>query len=306
MSAAVRIERIGLNVADLDAALSFYQGVLGFRIVRREHRGGPGFAGLTGIAGARAEVAILQLGRQTIELTAFDPPGRSYPAERAAADPWFQHFAIVAADMDAAYAALQHDGRFQPISTGGPQLLPPETGSIVAYKFRDPEGHPLELSFFPRAVAAPEWRSPPAGAVFLGIDHSAIAVRDVAASLKFYVDGLGLTVAARQTNAGPTQDRLDGLTTSVVDIVVLTLPGGGPHLELLAYRTPPVRPAPPPAVDDIAATRLAMRVGNLDALADGTAAFGGERVSKGVVVLADGARAALVRDPDGHLIELRA
>ena len=34
----------------------------------------------------------------------------------------------------------------------GPQLLPPSTGSVTAFKVRDPDGHPLELSYNPARV----------------------------------------------------------------------------------------------------------------------------------------------------------
>ena len=301
-----RLSRIGLTVGDLSGACRFYTDALGFREVERGRRTGPAFAALTGVDGASAQAAVLRLGRQEIELLAFDPPGRVYPARRAANDPWFQHFAIVTADMDASAAAVAAGGG-DAVSQGGPVRLPPETGGIVAYKFRDPEGHPLELSWFPAAVAAPPWRDPPPGAVALGVDHSAIAVRDVEASLRFYVETLGLHVAGRQVNTGPTQARLDGLAGATVEIVTLQTPAGGVHMELLAYREPaPPAPGPPLRVDDIAATRLVFEVPDLTGLAARLAATGRGLVSNGVVAMADGRRAMLARDPDGHLIELHA
>ena len=300
----VRIRRIGLTVADLAPARAFYEQILGFRMVAAEVRGRAAFAALTGLAGARADVAVLRLGAQEIELAAFTPAGRPYPADRAANDPWFQHFAIVTADMAAAYAALGERPDAAPISEGGPQLLPPATGSVTAYKFRDPEGHPLELSLFPPVAAAAAWRDPPAGAVFLGVDHSAIAVADAEASTAFYVR-LGLRVAARQVNAGPTQARLDGLAGAEVDIVSLDCAEGGPHLELLAYRRPAGRGVMDDLqANDIAATRLILDVEGLPELVERLGADPGRFVSDGIVTLEDGARAALIRDPDGHLLEL--
>ena len=300
----VRIRRIGLTVADLAPARAFYEQILGFRSVGAEVRGGAAFAALTGLAGARADVAVLRLGAQEIELAAFTPTGRPYPADRAANDPWFQHFAIVTADMAAAYAGLGQRPDAAAISEGGPQLLPPATGSVTAYKFRDPEGHPLELSFFPPAAAAPAWRDRATGAVFLGVDHSAIAVADADASAAFYVS-LGLRVAARQVNSGPTQARLDGLAGAEVEIVSLAFAGGGPHLELLAYRRPHGRGGMGELqANDIAATRLVLDVEGLPELI-GRLETGQRRfVSKGIVDLEGGVRAALIRDPDGHLLEL--
>lgn len=297
------IERIALSVGDLDAACAFFQ-ALGFEETSRDRRAGEGFSALMGVKAASAEVALLRLGGQAIELCAFTPAGCAYPAERTAADPWFQHFAIVVADMDGAHAAAMAAGA-QTISADGPVLLPPQTGSIRAWKFRDPEGHPLELSWFPQGVAPPAWRDPPAGRLFLGVDHSAIAVADISAGLAFY-EALGMSVVTRQVNVGPTQDRLDGLPTAEVEIVSISPAGGGPHMELLGYRQPPPRPnADPPSPLDIAATRLILRVSGLERLLEVVQASGGAMVSDRLVMLEDGVLAALVRDPDGHLLELR-
>ena len=285
----MQIARIGLIVADLDAACAFYIEALGF--VR--------LGGM--IDGHRTKTAVLRLGRQEIELTAFDPPGAPYPQPRAANDPWFQHFAIVVSDMDAAYGRLSRYGQ-QPISEGGPQLLPPSTGSVTAYKFRDPDGHPLELSFIPGS----DWlKAPPKAEAgpFLGIDHSALAVRDLDASVAFYTDVLGLSLAGRFLNQGPEQDRLDGLKDVQLDIVALETADAGPHIELLHYRSPradaePAEPAEP-APSDIQATRLIVGVHDLDAL---TARL--DAALRPWSPVDDGSdHRAHTRDLDEHLIE---
>lgn len=263
----VRISRIGLVVADLERAVEFYRAGLGFALDRPPARDG----------GVEATVASLSLGGVELRLTQFDRPGAPYPATCAASDPWFQHFAIRVADMDAAYAHLSRTSQ-RPISTGGPQLLPPSTGSVTAYKFRDPDGHPLELSFVPGATS----RTGPSP--FVAIDHSAIAVADVEASIAFYAR-LGFVVAERLRNEGPTQWRLDGLEGALVDIVVLRPSGGGPHLELLHYRAPAPAPALPIGPHDVAATRL---------LLDRASFSGGEGALRSE------------RDPDGHRIEIRS
>lgn len=260
----VQIERIALVVADLDAAQRFYVEALGFEALAAPIRE----AGHDGVA-RRA----LRLGTTRLDLLSYDPPGAAYPAKRAANDPWFQHFAIAVTDMTAAYAQLSKHPH-EAISTGGPQLLPPSTGSVTAYKFRDPDGHPLELSFNPAAASAGQAVS---STLFTGIDHSAIAVADLEASIAFYT-GLGFRVAERLVNTGPEQDRLDGLPGVVLDIIVLT-GAAGPHLELLHYRSPPPGGRLAVAAGDLAATRL---------------------------LLSGAGRGGLERDPDEHLIDLIA
>ncbi|WP_174285046.1 VOC family protein [Sphingomonas bacterium] len=260
------IARIALNVRDLDRAIAFYTGALAFVIEARSANG-----------------ARLALGSEWIELI-LRPDGAPYPQPRAANDPWFQHFAIAVADMAAAYERLARVSP-EPITRGGPQLLPPSTGSVTAYKFRDPDGHPLELSYAP----ASDWaRLPnPGGAVFLGIDHTALAVRSLAPSIAFYT-GLGFRLGAQSLNEGPEQARLDGLDDAVVDIVTLLTPEPGPHVELLHYRSPGAPAVRECAEGDIAATQTLLAPSGPPASGQGDAAI------------------PCLRDPDGHLLRLTA
>jgi catechol 2,3-dioxygenase-like lactoylglutathione lyase family enzyme len=283
MARVLCISGVSLAVADLAGTTDFYERALGFEILRRETRAGPD-----------AEAVILRLGGEAIELVRFGRPGAPYPTLRTASDPWFQHVAIVVSDMPAAYARLCAHGGGEAISQGGPQRLPPSTGSVTAYKFRDPEGHPLELSFFPPGVGAARWQA--RDRLFLGVDHSGIAVTDLDASVRFYRDLLGFTVAPVLVNSGPTQARLDGLPNPVVDIVSVS-PPSGPHIELLAYRAARPDAARWPRLGDIAATQLDLLTRGVDAIVAKTASFGG-------TVESSEPAGALIRDPAGHLLRL--
>ncbi len=44
----------------------------------------------------------------------------------------------------------------------GPERLPARSGGVSAFKFRDPDGHPLELLAFPPEAVPPIWRDRPA------------------------------------------------------------------------------------------------------------------------------------------------
>jgi catechol 2,3-dioxygenase-like lactoylglutathione lyase family enzyme len=264
--------RIEITVADLAAAEGFYAALPGISV---EARGEvePAMAALLGAD--RVEQVRLRRGAQTIVLQQFHPPGAAYPADRTSCDQRFQHLALPVADAAAATAGLSRSAA--PISRNGAQPLPPASGSAIAFKFRDPEGHPLELIQF-------------ADGHLGGVDHSAIVSADVERSIAFYRDQLGFTVASRQTNRGPEQDRLDGLTGTIVDVVALAPVIETPHVELLAYHSPPVRPAGPRAANDIAATRLVLAVDSLP---------------EPGVTLADGSQATVIGDPDGHLLLLQ-
>lgn len=247
---------IALNVADLPRAERFYTAILGFTLDSRAP-----FA-LAPLFGARSgRETRLRRGAQILALRTFDPPGAPYPSDPTACDQSFQHFAMPVPDIAQAAASLPSG--LPRITTGGPQRLPARSGGVTALKFRDPDGHPLEFIQFPRSPGTRRG----------GIDHSAIVAADPGRSIAFYAQ-LGLRLAARQTNTGLEQDRLDGLAGVTVDVIALALADPAPHLELLAYRTPAIRPATTHPTD-VAATCLGFE---LDGLAG----------------------PALRTDPDGH------
>ena len=247
---AVRVLRISRVVADLDRAEAFYRDGLGFRRIERGP-GDPALAGLLGVPGASSECVVMRLGAEEIALVRFDPPGAPYPPDSRSDDLWFQHLAIIVDDMEAAFRRLEKQSP-QPISTHGPERLPPGNGSVVAFKFRDPDGHPLELLQFPPGQGRPVWRERARTGLgpFLGIDHSALAVATTAHSLRFY-RRLGFRVAARSLNDSEAQSRLDGVPGAQVRVTSLRPRSAkGAGLELLAY-APPGRPALPTAANAI-------------------------------------------------------
>ncbi len=300
-AAVSRLRRISMVTADLEATERFFAEAFSFEIVRRE--ADPALSLLLGVPEARARETIMRLGEQEIGLLAFDPAGRAYPAGGNATDLWFQHFAMIVSDMDAAYRRLIDVGRFTPISEDGPQQLPPSSGSVSAFKFRDAEGHPLELLAFP-AGAPPTWAAKAANGVFLGIDHSAIAVADTHRSIAFYRRGLGLRLGEQTENSGPEQSRLDAVAEAAVTVTGLKPSATAtPHVELLGYHVGTRRPIADAASSrDIAASLFVMETRDLPAIVEALTAIGARFVSPGIVALADGGQAIAVLDPDGHRI----
>ena len=190
--AVQRLARFALVTQDAARLCRFYEQAMGFcRLAAGRHSQ----------SGTGADSITLVLGREFVELLQFHVPGRPYPDAASASDPCFQHFAIAVADIDKAYRRLCRVAGWRAISTGGPQLLPASSGGVSAFKFRDPDGHPLELLEFPEGRSPARWRARPNRELFLGIDHSAIAVSDSARSSTFY-EALGLRLAARSLNSG--------------------------------------------------------------------------------------------------------
>jgi len=300
---------VGLTVADLDRSVAFYTGVLTFEKAGESERSGAGFARLVGVPGARARVVRLRLGDEYLELTQYlTPKGRPAPTDWHSNDRWFQHVAIIVSDMDRAYGRLQERG-VRPASANGPQRLPatnPNAGGIRAFYFRDPDNHPLEILWFPPDKGRPKWHQP-TDRLFLGIDHTAIVVRDTEKSLRFYRDALGLEVAGHSDNYGPEQENLNNVRGAHLRITALRA-ADGPGIEFLQYVEPHNgRPYPSGErpndlihwqtrllVPDVAIARARLE-------ADGISA-----ISPGVVAPAETGepRGLLVRDPDGHVIEL--
>lgn len=248
------VQHLRLCSAQAKSLAGFYESALGFRQLAVEHLSGARALERFGVAGRTLRIT-LELGAQQVKLMQFvDQPGRAYPVGASASDLVFQHFALVVSDMAAAMAKLRETSGWAPITTDGPQQLPASSGGVTAFKFRDPEGHPLELLEFPANAVPPRWRHARRGGPCLGIDHSAISVADTVRSIAFYA-ALGLTVSSRSVNDDPAQARLDGLADPVVDVVAMGTGQGPPHVELLSYRDDV-----PPALDlrpnDVAATWL--------------------------------------------------
>ncbi|BFO54885.1 VOC family protein [Acidovorax sacchari] len=252
----------GAALARFYAALGFVQEGAAWPIAAAE-------SAILGLAGGGMRRAM-RLGTARLWIDQYDWPGRPYPEAADAASSCFQHFALATDDIEAAWKHTQAAGA-TPISRTGPVTLPASSGGVIAVKFRDPEGHPLELIHFPDGGRR-GWR----GQGILGIDHSAIAVADVERSRAFY-RAHGLACGDATLNRGPTQVALDGLDGVRVDVVPMHPAGPGPHVELLHYRhpqgTPPVEPW---AIHDVAATRIVWQ----------------------------GSAPTLLRDPDGHIHQI--
>ena len=276
---AERILRISRVVSDLGRAEAFYRDGLGFRATARGRLDEATLAAL-GLGTGEAEEVVMRLGAQDIALVRFSAPGRPYPRDSGSDDLWFQHLAIVVSDMDAAYAHLSSQPGWRSVSEGGPQLLPPQNGAVRAFKFRDPDGHPLELIWFPPGQGRSVWHGDAPQGPFLGIDHSALSIASTRRSLGFY-RALGLQVSDRSLNHGPAQARLDGLPGARVRVIGLRpTSAAGPGLELLNYQ-PPGRPGGMTCPNDVATDWVTLAVSP-----------------------SPGTSPRATRDPDGHRLVL--
>jgi catechol 2,3-dioxygenase-like lactoylglutathione lyase family enzyme len=298
--ASVYVSHVGcpaISVASLQRSVAFYTGVLDFdeeeikdtsTIARLE----PGMPATT-----RAQTAHLVLGDECLDLNEYKSPrGRPYPSHPRGNDREFQHIAIVVSNMDQAFSRLRTAGvRFV---SNEPQTLPAwnkDAGGIKAFYFRDPDGHYLELIYFPPGKGQAKWQAR-SGKLFLGIDHTAIVVSDIRRSIEFYQGQLHFNVTGRSDNYGLEQEHLSSVSHAHVLIASLRV-DCGIGIELLDYVTPTSGRSIPAdsRPDDIASWQTPL-----------------ELASKSSSLKEDGAhwvalpagRAAWIKDPDGHRLEL--
>jgi catechol 2,3-dioxygenase-like lactoylglutathione lyase family enzyme len=303
------IDRITLVVSDLDAAEGDYVRTLGCSVDQRDDIESS-LIGVLCIRPTRGRRSLLRLGRERIELLEFtDLAGRPYPPDSTSTDLWFQHMAIVVNDMTDAHQQVMANRRFRPISRNGPVRLPDSSGGATAFKFRDHDGHPLELLAFPQGRVPRAWRNADGAGLFLGVDHTAIAVSHSAVSVEFFGCVFGFSVGPRTENRGPEQDALDDVDDVHVSVTRLAPDLPAPRIELLRYHAGARRPIPPgTGSNDIVATHAVVRVGSLDATAAALARRGTPLARDHLMILRGGIRAALVSGPDGHrfLVEERS
>jgi catechol 2,3-dioxygenase-like lactoylglutathione lyase family enzyme len=309
LAAAREIRGFVLTVSDLDRAVAFYEQALGFRKVGERTVTGRDFDYLTGIFGTRVRIARLQLGEEFVELEQYvAPAGLPIPVDSRSNDLWFQHFAVVVSDMEKAHEHVRGFG--VPSISSAPQTIPESNraaAGIKAYKFKDPDGHPLELLWFPPGKGRTKWQDK--RQLFLGIDHSAITVGDTERSTGFWRDVIGLQVAGGSLNTGVTQEQLDNAFGAVVRITGLKPERDeSPGLEFLQYLTPSGgRPAPiGQRPNDLVATRTVVEVDDLDGLTAKLQAAKAGFISPHPVSVPGmpWRKGLMVYDPDGHAVLL--
>lgn len=303
---ARKVTGITITVSDLESILPFYQEVLTFEPLYQYELSGLELQKLYGIQenDLEAKVVALQLGQQQIELIEFVNEDRQFPIpyDSRSNDLWFQHIAIVVSDMEKAYQRLR-DHKITHVSTA-PQTLPeylPAAAGISAFYFRDPDGHNLEIIYYPPGKGDPHWQIP-TDRLFLGIDHTAIGIRDTERSTVFYQDLLGLKIAGNSENYGPEQEHLNQVFGAHLIITGLKAKEGI-GIEFLEYLAPPGgRPFPVDSqptdlwhwhsilvVEDATTLYQQLKQADYTIVSSGLLSSGGRN-------------RFLVRDPDGHAV----
>jgi catechol 2,3-dioxygenase-like lactoylglutathione lyase family enzyme len=304
------VDSVGITVSDMDKAIQFYSEVLSFQKVSDVEVLGSEYERLQGLFGVRLRVVKMRLGEEILELTEYlTPKGRPIPVDSRSNDRWFQHIAIAVSDMDKAYEILRKF-KVQHASTA-PQRIPDTNkaaAGIRAFYFKDPDGHNLEIIYFPKGKGDPKWQENPQQ-VFLGIDHTAIVVSNTDASLKFYRDFLGLKLAGESENFGTEQEHLNNVFGAKLRISGLKAPSGL-GIEFLDYLSPSDgKPFPSDArPNDLLHWQTTLVVNDAKAIAQKLRNFRTIFISPDAIEIPSFSlgfkRGFLVRDPDGHALRI--
>jgi lactoylglutathione lyase len=143
----------GFTVSDIERSIAFYRDVLGLRLVRRQTGTAPYLGTITGFAGVRLEVALLQPpdGGSMLELLQYV----SHPApatDRATNRPGNGHLCFEVDDIQAACTELKRRG-VTLVSEPTEITAGSHAGGFGVY-LRDPDGFTIELYEGPPAQPA--------------------------------------------------------------------------------------------------------------------------------------------------------
>ncbi|MGF1524623.1 MAG: VOC family protein [Leptolyngbyaceae cyanobacterium] len=304
------IRAIALTVADIDTAQNFYTQALGFKTIQDLTLEAATYSQLAPSTSGPVRILTLQLGDEQVELIQYlELKAKPIPRDSQSNDLWFQDMAIVVSDMDRAYEHLRSFA-ITPISDG-PQTLPADksmAGGVKAFKFRDGDYHSLEILGFPEGKGKDKWHKPNQD-LFLGIDHSAIAIADSQESLGFYRDLLGMEVADSGVNQGETQALLDGLPVAEVHINSLQPVQASMGIELLDYVKPGTGRAIPDdwTMSDLAHRHLLLETDPLETVFEVLKQQGVRIVSSQIVNFPSAypyRQGCLILDPNGNALVL--
>ncbi len=304
------IKYVGMTVTDIEQSIKFYSEVLSFQKIADNEVWGEDWEKLQGVFGLRMRVVRMQLGEEIISLMEYlTPQGRPIPVDSRSNDRWFQHLAIVVTDMDRAYQHLrQHNIRH---SSTSPQQLPEwneKLGGVQAFYFKDPDGHNLELIQFPPDKADEKWLQP-TDKLFLGIDHSAVVVKDAEASFPLYRDRLNFELMLQAQNYGTEYEHISCIFGARVQVNSMK-PPAGIGFELLEYITPTTgRDMPRDSqANDLWHYQTVIALSDLETMEKQLRSAPCNFISPGIIEMSANElgykRALSIRDLDGHVLHL--
>ena len=131
------------TVRSLDRTLGFFRDALGFEVTSRAPREPAVIEGITGVKGARVEIAFARGHGHNVELIEYSGPDDRTVLKPRPCDIGFVHLAFDVADVDEAIAAAEPHG-FKPIRPPLRVDKGPNAGGRAVY-LRDEDGMAVEF-----------------------------------------------------------------------------------------------------------------------------------------------------------------
>jgi catechol 2,3-dioxygenase-like lactoylglutathione lyase family enzyme len=303
----VRIAYAGRMVTDLDRSVEFYS-LLGFTrdaTVDGSWHADGATRRLLGVNGIETRDAVMvsrsnvSLAPFTLRLTEVRGAKRRDVTAHTPWEPGATHFGLIVPDAQATWDLLRAKGLLQPRSWGGELVAPPgQTQGMLAY-LTDPDGLDIEL------IA--ERPNRPAG-----LSHMGLIVLDADRARGLYESLFGGVLQSPEAPwlSGDFYDSAVGGHGNILRFFNLGFPEAAAkekrlNLELVEFQNRK-KPVEPYRITDRGLGYLALDVPEFDLRLAEARKQGAKLVSRGIVKLPEGLRAALLRDPDtGAFLLLR-
>ncbi len=288
-------------VGNLQKSIAFYREALNLEVVS-----GPGpLAGSmlmhkahTTSASAKATAAILRLPGSNLQLQLVEFSGLpAKPMTQQLYDPGITRLSIQVRDIDKAFAQAKDHGVTVDTTSAGPVFTQRPRNNTRAVMMHDPDGFVFE---FVEAGTMPPTDVPATSNIYNA--RSSLAIDSFEKSLPFYRDILGFTLNSQPNDINDAVLALEGTPRANARTAPAMPPGSNNMWVLWEFRDVQ-RTKHMPAVQDPGASAITLEVENLAALV-ARMKTAGIQVELEPMPLEGGHRGALVRSPDGLLVEL--
>ena len=212
-------------------------------------------------------------------------------------DPGITRFSIQVRDIDKAFDKVKDRVLAVPTTSAGPVYTQRPRNNTRAVMMNDPDGFVFE---FVQAGAPPKTDVPETSNIYNA--RSSLALESMEKSLAFYRDILGFTLNSAPAFINDAVLALEGTPRARVRSAP-SMPPGSDNMWVLWEFNDIDRTKHVPNVQDPGASALSLQVENLEGLFKAIRSAG-LPVESGPAPLNKGHRGALVRSPDGLLIEL--
>lgn len=301
------------TTGDAERAFGFYRDVFGIELAGSPFAGGAAPERIRSVAEAGSDQLVWDLTDtqgsrfRTVFMRASNTPFGlelseffDIAREIRPANPWdpgSSKLIFAVRDLDSTVAKLTAAGA-PAVTLGG---VPLATSGARSLLVRDPDGYLVQVDqASPAAIAA---AGSPGDVIGTSIG---ITVGDLAASLEFYRDLLGLTLGETRI-ASDAELRLNGLEGGELTQTQATIPGIGAVVQFFVFRPTARAPKAQPfrwRIQDVGAPQFQLAVTGLDVLLERTKRSGYRFVSLGAQpIQRPFGRFVFVADPDGVLVE---